>query len=459
MKRTIQLIASVLFLTGLTHTQASLVIRVDRFIRSEMARQQIPGVSLAVVRDGRPLLVKGYGFANIEHQVLVRPETIFQSGSVAKQFTATAVMLLAVDGKLTLDDRISKHLGDVPNSWKNITIRHLLGHTGGMTDYPPDFDLRRDYTEDEMLTLIKGIPLAFEPGEKWQYSNLGYVTLGILIHKVTGKFYGDLLSERIFKPFGMTTARVISESDIVPNRAAGYRLRKGEIKNQEWVSPSVNTTADGSLYLSALDMLKWDEALSGDKLLSRSSLQQMWTPVKLNIGKSHGHGFGWSLRNVNGQRLVEHGGAWQGFKSHIARYPDDRLTVIVFANLEQTNQSRIAHGVAAIVDPKLKPDLINDPDPAASAMFRELVEKILSGKAERSQFTEPVQKNIFDEQNRLFGFVKTLGPIQEFRFVDRGAAGGETVYHYEIEYMGMSVYLEIGRRDDGKISTFDLEPE
>jgi hypothetical protein len=328
-----------------------------------------------------------------------------------------------------------------------------------LTDYPPDFDLRRDYTEDEMLKLIKGIPLDFEPGEKWQYSNLGYVTLGILIHKVTGKFYGDVLSERIFRPFGMTTARVISESDIVPNRAAGYQLKKGEIRNQEWVSPTVNTTADGSLYLSALDMLKWDEALSGERLLSRLSLRQMWTPVKLNDGKNHGYGFGWSLRHVNGQMLVEHGGAWQGFKAHIARYLDDRLTVVVFANLEQTNQSRIAHGVAAIVDPKLKPGLINDPDPAASAMFRELVEKILSGKAERGQFTGSAQKNIFDEQNRLFEFVKTLGPIREFRFVDRSAADGEIIYHYEIEYTGMSVYLEIGRRDDGKISTFDLEPE
>jgi len=455
----LKIITVLIFLAANCVAQNRLADRVDEFVRAEMARQQVPGLSLAVVKDGRPLIVKGYGLANIEHQVPVKPETIFQSGSVAKQFTATAVMLLAADGTLALDDKISKYLGVVPPPWKNITIRHLLGHTGGMTDYPRDLDLRRDYTEDEMMSLIKGIPLAFEPGEKWQYSNLGYVTLGILIHKVTGKFYGDILSERIFRPFGMMTARVISESDIVPNRAAGYRLSHGEIKNQEWVSPSVNTTADGSLYLSTRDMLRWDEALSGNNLLSRSSLRQMWTPVKLNNGKSHGYGFGWSLRNVNGQALVEHGGAWQGFKAHIAMYPYNRLTVIVFANLEQTNQSRIAHGVAAIVDPKLKPDLIKDADPTVSARFRDLVEKILSGKAERSQFTEPVQKNVFDDHNRLFGFVKTLGPIREFRFVDSNAAGGETIYHYEIEFTGMSVYLEIGRGDDGKISTFDLEPE
>src|SRR5215204_5808755 len=196
---------------------------VGQFIRSEMERQKIPGVSLAVVKDGKPWIVKGYGFANLEHQVPVKPETIFQTGSVGKQFTATAVMLLVEEGRIGLDEKISKYLGEVPEAWKNITIRQVLSHTSGMTDYPTDFDFRRDYTEDELLKRANGIPLAFHPGEKWSYSNLGFVTLGVIIHKVTGKFYGDFLQERVFRPLGMTTARVISESDIVPNRASGYR--------------------------------------------------------------------------------------------------------------------------------------------------------------------------------------------------------------------------------------------
>ena len=346
---------------------------IDQFIKAEMERQKIPGVSLAVVRDGKPFLVKGYGFANLEHQVPVRPETIFQSGSVGKQFTATAVMLLVEEGKIGLDDKISKYLGDVPESWKNITVRHLLSHTAGMTDYPQDFDFRRDYTEDEMLKRAKEIPLAFQPGEKWQYSNLGYVTLGILIGKVTGKFYGDFLNERVFKPLGMKTARIINEADIVTNRASGYRLVKGEVKNQEWVSPSLNTTADGSLYLSALDMMKWDDALRNGKVLKKSSLDEMWTPIKLNDGKTHPYGFGWAVRSVNGRRVVEHGGAWQGFKAHIARYVDDNLTVIVFANLIQTNQGKLANGAAQIVVADLKPKPIADPDPAFTARARELL--------------------------------------------------------------------------------------
>ena len=305
------LTGSVLFCVTSCFAQAEITAKVDDFIKSEVQRQRIPGVSLAVVKNGTVVVAKGYGFANVEHQAAVKPETIFQSGSVGKQFTATAVMMLVEEGKIDVDEKVGKYLGDVTEGWKNMTVRHLLTHTAGMTDYPSDFDFRRDYTEDELLKLAKAIPLAFQPGEKWQYSNVGYITLGILIGKVTGKFYGDFLRERIFTPLGMTTARIITEADIVPNRAAGYRLVKGELKNQEWVSPSLNTTADGSLYLTTLDMAKWDAALYGAKLLKKTSLDQMWTPVKLNNGKTSPYGFGWSLEKVNKHRLIEHGGAWQ----------------------------------------------------------------------------------------------------------------------------------------------------
>jgi D-alanyl-D-alanine carboxypeptidase len=327
--------------------------RVDAYINNEMKQQRIPGLSLAVLKEGRIVVAKGYGLANVELQAPVTRETIFQSGSVGKQFTATAVMMLVEDGKLALDDKISKYL-DTPESWKNITVRHLLSHTAGTTDYPPDFDMRRDYTEDELLKRAAAIPLAFQPGERWSYSNLGYVTLGILIGKVSGKFYGDLLAERVFKPLEMSTARIISESDIVPNRAAGYQLVNGILKNQAWVSPAMNTTADGSLYLTVLDMAKWDAALYGERILKKSSLDAMWTPVKLINGTSPKYGFGWSLDEVRGHRLIEHGGAWQGFKSHIARYVDDRVTVVVFANLAQANTSKMAHEIAEFYIPGLK---------------------------------------------------------------------------------------------------------
>ena len=321
---------------------------VAQYVNAEMARQHVPGVAVLVVRNGEIVRAQGFGLANVELQVPVKPETLFQSGSVGKQFTATAIMMLVEQGKIALDDSITKYFPEAPPAWKPVTIRHLLTHTGGFTDYPKDFDFRKDRSEAELLKIVAGIPLAFPPGTKWSYSNLGYLTLGVLIHRVTGTFYGDVLQARIFRPLGMTTTRIMSEADIIPNRASGYRLVKGELKNQEWVSPTLNTTADGSLYFSILDLAKWDAALYTEKLLKRSSLEQMWTVAKLNDGRpnSGDYGFGWDITSSHGHRLIEHGGSWQGFKTQISRYVNDKLTVVVLANLAEADPGKIAEHVA-----------------------------------------------------------------------------------------------------------------
>ena len=259
------------FLLCVSLTAQSINDKVDQYVQGEMAKRKIPGLALLVSQHGKIIRAQGYGFSNVELQVLVKPETIFQSGSIGKQFTATAVMMLVEEGKLDLDDPLTKYFTEAPAAWKQVTIRELLSHTAGFGDYPKKFDFRRDYTEDELLKIVQGIPLAYPPGNKWDYSNLGYLTLGVLIHRVSGKFYGDFLQERVFQPLGMTTTRIINEADIIPNRSAGYRLVKGELKNQEWVSPTLNTTADGALYFSILDLAKWDAALYTDKLLKKSS--------------------------------------------------------------------------------------------------------------------------------------------------------------------------------------------
>ena len=321
---------------------------VDAYVKSEMDRQRIPGLSLLVMHHGKIIKADGFGLSNVELQVPVKPETIFQSGSVGKQFTATAIMMLVEEGKIGLDDPLTKFFSDAPATWNDVTVRNLLSHTAGFGDYPKDFDVRKDWTEDEELKLIESIPLAYPPGTSWEYSNFGYVTLGILIHRVTGEFYGDFLQQRIFKPLDMRTSRIISEADIVPNRAAGYRLVKGELKNQEWVSPVVNTTADGSLYFSILDLAKWDAALYTDKLLKRSSYDLMWTPVKLKNGQPNkgNYGFGWFINQRNGHRCIHHDGAWQGFQTAIDRYVDDQLTVVALANLEAAKPGEITQHVA-----------------------------------------------------------------------------------------------------------------
>ncbi len=321
---------------------------VAEYVKAEMQRQHIPGLSLLVVKAGKIVRAEGIGLANVELQVPVKPETIFQSGSVGKQFTATAVMMLVEEGKIGLDDPLTKYFADAPPAWKEVTVRELLSHTAGFGDYPKNFDFRKDWTEAEELKLIESIPLAYPPGTKWAYSNFGYVTLGILIHRVTGEFYGDFLQQRIFQPLGMSSTRIISEADIVPNRAAGYRLVKGELKNQEWVAPIVNTTADGSLYFSIVDLAKWDAALYTEKLLKRSSLDLMWTPVKLKNGQPNkgNYGFGWFIEQRSGHRCIHHDGAWQGFETAIDRYVDDQLTVVALSNLEAAEPGKITQHVA-----------------------------------------------------------------------------------------------------------------
>lgn len=337
--------------------------KVDEYVTAEMQREKIPGLSLDVIRDGKLIYARGYGLANIELDVPVKPDTIFQTGSVGKQFTATAVMMLVEEGKISLDDKISKYFPASPAAWKEITVRNLLNHTSGIPDYGSDdtttakklIDLRVDYTEDEMVSRFATLPLDFPPGSKWSYSNSGYVVLGVLIHKVSGEFYGDFLEQRVFQPLHMDSTHIISEENIVPHRSAGYRLVKGEIKNQEWVAPKLNTTADGALYTNILDMAKWDAALIAQTLLKKSSYEQMYTRTHLTDGKTYGYGFGWGITSANGHPILEHAGSWQGFTMDFLRFPQDKLSFVVFTNLdsEHSHPGRIAHAVAAIYIPEV----------------------------------------------------------------------------------------------------------
>ncbi len=336
-------------------TQYPVDPRIDRLVDSLRVARKIPGVSVAVMRDGAIVHAQGYGYANVEHQAKATPETIYQSGSLGKQFTATLIMMLVADGKVGLDDPIRKYLPEAPKTWAPITIRRMLSHTSGLGDYPDSMNYRRDYTEDELLRIVYQSPLLFPAGSKYSYSNLAYLTLGAMVRRVTGRFYGDLLAERIFQPLGMAT-KIISESDIVPHRAAGYVLKDGLLKNQDWVSPSLNSTADGALYFTVLDLAKWDAALGSERLVKRGVLEQMWTPTPLNDGSTSPYGFGWGIGAVNGRRLVEHSGGWQGFLTHIVRYLDDRVTVVVLLNLAapDSQPGDIAHRIAELVDPSLK---------------------------------------------------------------------------------------------------------
>ncbi|HSE18286.1 MAG TPA: serine hydrolase domain-containing protein [Pyrinomonadaceae bacterium] len=423
--------------------------KIDGVVRHEMLAHQIPGVSLAVLRRGKIILLKSYGLANVEHQVPVKPSTIFQSGSMGKQFTAAAVMILAQENKLSLDDKISKYFPDSPPAWKDITIYHLLTHTSGMGDYPSEIDLRRDYTEDELFESFKKAPLDFVPGSNWNYSNAGYATLGFLIRKVSGKYFGDFLQERIFKPLGMTTARIISEADIVPNRAAGYRLVNGHLQNQAWVSPSMNSTADGSLYFSILDIAKWDAALYSDQPLTRSSREKIWTPAKLTGGTSKDYGFGWHLAELHGRRLAFHGGAWQGFKTFIVRFLDTELTIIFLANSWETRDFKFARALAASYYPDFAlPSVktIQDTEPKTTSLVRRaLMEALMQGNHGRQV------------QQSLNAFSLPVAIIHSSELVERRNENNVRVYRYLLTDLGRSLMCTVKLTPDDKVSSIEVQ--
>lgn len=429
---------------------------IDSIVKLEMLRQKIPGVSIAIIKDGRIEYIKGYGFSNLEHEVKTKPETVFQLGSIGKQFAGFAVMLLVEEGKISLEDRLSKFFPDAPEAWDSITIRNLLTHTSGLGDYPTDFNFRADYTEDSLYQIVKKIPLEFKAGEKSHYSNIGYATLGIIISKASGMFYGDYLQQRVFKPLGMTATRIISEKDIIPNRASGYVLDNEEIKHQGWVSPTINTTADGSIYSTAIDMAKWEAALNAEKILKPASYISMWSPVKLNDGSTYPYGFGWAIDSVNGKRLLQHGGSWQGFEAFFMRYPEQKFSVIAFANLSRSRPYKIAVGIRQLYHPelvpvKLKP--IKDKEPKITLLATEFIKKLIDTTLTADMLTPEFGGFFLSRVKGISNFLKTHGNFKNLELLERKALdNGSRSYHYRVNFSDGFLEMVLTLTKENKIA-------
>ncbi len=299
-----------------------------------MRKDHIPGLSLAVVKNGSVVKLRGYGWADVEQRVAATPKTVYQTGSIGKQFTAMLVLMLAGDGVLHLDDKITEYLGAPNPAWRDITIRMLLTHTSGISnDALDDGNLSLTYTNDQVLKMIAKTPLDFAPGTKWKYSNCGYELLGFIIQKATGTFYGDLLARRVWTPLGMTSTRIIDLADIVPHRAPGYVWYAGKLQNQPYVSQSWNTTADGSMYTTVEDIVKWIAALDAHRFISAAVYNEMYAPVRLANGTTKPYGFGWRLATYEGGRVYYHDGVWQGFTGAVHRYVDAHVSVVVLSNM------------------------------------------------------------------------------------------------------------------------------
>jgi CubicO group peptidase (beta-lactamase class C family) len=316
----------------------------DQVVQFHVADHTFMGCVL-VARDKEVIFSKGFGFADLEWDVPNAPNTKFRLGSVTKQFTAASILLLEERGKLSVSDPVKKYMPDAPAAWDKVTIMHLLTHTSGIPSFTgfPDYQKLEPFatTPTQLVARFRDKPLEFEPGEKWNYSNSGYVLLTYLLEKITGSSYEAFVRENIFTPLGMKDSGVDSNSAVIHHRASGYTFSKDHFENAGFINMTVPQGA-GALYSTTEDLLKWEQGLFGGELLKAASLEKMTTPVK------NDYAFGLEVQTVGGHKKIEHGGGIEGFNTDLSYYPDDKLTVVVLSNVNGAAPGEIATKLAAL---------------------------------------------------------------------------------------------------------------
>jgi D-alanyl-D-alanine carboxypeptidase len=313
----------------------------DDYVARWLAMFNVPGVAIAVVKDGQVVKMQGYGFANRETREPVTTDTIFKIGSVSKQFIATAVVRLVRDRRLKLDDPIRQYFDDLPPAWQPITIRQLLSHTAGLPRESPAFDVTKRVPDIEIIRGAYQLPLLSQPGDKYAYSNLGYYLLSELIARVTGKPWADYISDVVFRPAGLSPIFTTSAGR-VRGRAQGYSGNDNSAIAAEWIA----LRPSGAFMTTISQLAKWDAVLRSDRVLTAAERQLMITGVTLNDGSSAPYGFGWHVERFNGQRYIWHGGGLPGFSSNFARFPDAGITVIALTNGDDSDVGSLIANLA-----------------------------------------------------------------------------------------------------------------
>jgi CubicO group peptidase (beta-lactamase class C family) len=316
-------------------TRGELLADLDALVETAMAAQQVPGTSVAIVKNGELILARGYGLADVENQVPATEHTVYRIGSVTKQFAAASLLQLVDQGLVELDEPASTYLPDYPWGKFKTTVRQLLDHTSGIKGYTemPEFwkQGRNDLSHQEMIDLMSSAPLEFEPGDRFQYSNSAYYLVGLIVEKVTGESWADYVEDELFEPLGMRSSHYLYNDPIVPNRAEGYRLVEGELKNDDPLSMYLPYAA-GALGSSVSDLMRWLRALTTGEVMSEQSFKAMTTSGKLNDGSEHGYGLGLFVGELDGHRMIEHAGGINGFLSQVAWLPEDDLMIAVLCN-------------------------------------------------------------------------------------------------------------------------------
>jgi D-alanyl-D-alanine carboxypeptidase len=452
------------FFIAVIITASAAADEIDLMVEARLKRDNVPGTSIAVVRDGKVIKARGYGLADVENNVPATEHTVYQWASVTKQFTAGAIMLLAQGSKLDLAAPVSRYYTNAPASWSNVTVRHLIHHTAGMKSYTGIRDffktVRKDYDREELIDLVRKMPLEFDPGEKSSYNNTAYYVLGLIIENVSGKSYNDFLAERIFTPAGMTTARLNEQFEIIPNRATGYAGTSNKLVRGEFVSPTQPYSA-GALVGTVLDLAKWDAALYGDDIFSKHAKDEMWKPARLNNGEDVPYGFGWSIDTIRGRKCVSHSGGIHGFSTHISRFVDDKLTVIVLMNSQRSDAQPLARQIAGHYLPgvtlgSVKPPK-KDPDPELTARLKQSLFDLVENKKSETIIPEFLQ-DYAKSTNRVAGLRQRLSDLKSFSFVTFDDPPKDRKSRFDVQVARLASYKMVTPTET-RYYTFELTPE
>lgn len=438
----------------------------DALIQRSMQTRQFPGVAVAVIKNGTPVVVKGYGLADVEKAIPVTEQTVFQLASITKQFTAAAVLLLVEDGRLSLDAKITDVLTGLPATWSAVTVRHLLTHTSGIPSYTDRFREHRvtdsqAFTTDGILALVKDAPLEFTPGERFAYCNTGYYLLGLVIEKAAGKPYATFLGERIFTPLGMTSTGYDDYADPRPTRAKGYSTANGRTSPAPHTHPT-QPFAAGALVSTVVDMAKWDAALGARTLLKPASYDAMWTPMRLNDGSPSTYAMGWVMEPYRGRPRQSHGGGITGFSTFISRFPDDRITIVALINQGGGAAGPLVDGIADIYVPGVKeagPRPIADTAPQATVFIKEVITAAAKGETKAEWLTPEFQAFLLPERIKQGPqMMGRYGPLNGFELMEDSTRDGARMRVYRATFGTTALRVQVVLSTEGKIAGLGIAP-
>jgi D-alanyl-D-alanine carboxypeptidase len=430
--------------------------KIDKAAQDVLTHTGVPGASVAIVKDSAIAYVQAYGSARLDPDTPARPEMRYSIGSISKQFTAAAVLLLQEDGKLSLNDKLAKYLPNLTRS-NEVSIRQLLSHTSGYQDYwPQDYVppfMLQPITAEKILDLWARKPLDFDPGTRWQYSNTNYVIAGLIIEKVSGMPLLQFLQKRVFAPLGMKSVMNIDQDKLGDTDAAGYMRyalgppRVAPKEGKGWLF------AAGELAMPADDLARWDVSIISQKLLKPDSYREFETEVLLQNGLGTQYGLGIDVSTQSDRRALAHGGEVSGFTSQNIVFPDDRVAIVVLTNQD-------AARAAAEISRQITTLLFNHEDPAAVAkneQARKIFEGLQHGAIDRSLFTE--NANSYFNQQALQDFASSLAPLgmpQEFVQTRQALRGGMTLRVYQLKFAKQMLRVWTYAMPDGKLEQYQV---